>query len=203
MSQAVSEASMQDLILKLHAIGAIKLGTFEIKKNFMAPFHVDFKGVISRPEVAKQICSLIWEKAQHLSYDLLCGAPLIGACFANFLAWDQNLPLILRRINVKNPELCTKIEGTYKTGQRCLVIQDINLSGMDALETIEDLEGEGIEVRDVLAFIDLELGSRKKIKSRGYVPHFVLSISDALQTLFDAGKIPGDKYKIASDFLSS
>lgn len=193
---------MEELILKLYAIGVIKLGSFEIKKDFFAPFQVDFRGIISHPALAKQICSLLWEKGQAFSFDLLCGVPLVGALFANFIAWDKEAPLVLRRPEAKNDPLHAKIEGGYKTGQHALLIQDLFLSGNRSLDTVEDLEGEGIVVKDILSFLDLELGGKKRIKMRGYAPHFVLTISDALQILSDAGKIPGDTFKLASDFLA-
>lgn len=192
---------MKELILKLHSIGAIKFGTFEIKKGFIAPFQVDFSLAISHPQIAKAVCSLIWEKAKVFSFDLLCGTPLAGACFANYLAWEHDQHLVLRRPDVKESKLQTKIAGTYKTGQRCLLIHDVDLSGNTSLDLIDDLNAEGIEVRDELAFIDLGLGARKKIKARGYVPHSVLSFSDVLQILSDANKIPGNTFKLSSDFL--
>lgn len=192
---------MQELILKLHSIGAIKFGSFEIKKDFLSPFQIDFSIAISNPKVAKAICAALYDKAQHLSFDLLCGVPLFGACFANYIAWEKELPLVLRRQEVKGK--VQKIVGSYKTGQSCLVIQDLSLSGQHTLETVEDLEEEGIKVAGTLAFIDYEMGGKKKIKARGYVPHAVIGIKEVLQLLYNSGKLAGDNYKLTSDFLEN
>ncbi|NGX37380.1 MAG: Orotate phosphoribosyltransferase [Chlamydiae bacterium] len=192
---------MHNLILKLQSIGVIKFGNFEIKKDFISPFQVDFSGIVSHPEIAKALCNCLWEKAQNLNFDLLFGVPTTAACLANYLAWEHDRPLVLKRPNAAEME--TKIEGSFKSGQSCLVIQDVILSGQPTLEVIDDLEEEGIKVRDVLGFFDLELGGREKIKTRGYVLHCLLSISEAIQILYDAGKLGGDHFKLATDFLEN
>lgn len=194
---------MNDLILSLHAIGAIKFGTFEIKREFISPFRVDLSGVISHPKIAKKVCSCIWEKGQSFSFDLLCGVPLIGNCFANYLAWEHNLPLVVCRQDKAQAKMQTKIVGSYKTGQRALLIQDLHIFGTSTLDTIDHLESEGIEVRDILTFIDLGFGAKKKIKARGYIPHAVITISEIVQILFEANKIPGDTHKLTADFLET
>jgi len=193
---------MEELIIKLHSIGVIKWGSFEIKKDYLAPFQVDFRVVISHPGLAKQTCALFWKEAEKFSFDLFCGVPLMGALFANFLAWEKEAPLVLRKSEAKSGDLHAKIEGSYKSGQRALVLQDQFLTGNPTLDLIEDLESEGITVHDALAFIDLELGGKKKIKTRGYVPHYVITMSEVLQILMDAGRLPGDMFKLISDFLA-
>jgi len=192
---------MKELILKLHSIGAIKFGNFEIKKDYFSPFLVDFSIVISNPIAAKGVCDALFEKAQNLSFDLLCGVPLFGSSLATYIAWEKGMNLVLRRQEVKGH--VHKIEGSYKSGQSCLVIQELSNSGLHTLDTKEDLEEEGIKVVDTLAFIDSELGGKKKIKSRGYVPHAVIGMKEVLQILFSENKLAGDNYKLANDFLEN
>ncbi len=184
------------IILKLHSIGAIKFGSFEIKKDFLSPFQIDFSGVISHPALAKDICGALSEKAKNLSFDLFCGTPLVGAAFATYIAWESEFPLIALRSNG-----IAKVEGTYKSGQRCLLLQDILLTGTLALHSVEDLENEGVEVRDILSFIDMELGGKKQIKDKGLINHSLIGVKEVIQILFDAGKLRGDSFKLATDFL--
>jgi len=186
---------MKELIVKLHAIGAIKFGSFEIKRDFFSPFQVDFRGVISHPDVAKEMCEALWAKAMHLSFELLCGVPVVANCLATYTAWQQEIPLVSLHEN--------HVEGTYRTGQKCLLFQDVLLSGEGVLDSIDILEEEGLEVRDVLTLLDLGLGGKKKIKGRGFVSHHVIGMEEVLQVLFDAKKLGGDQFKLASDFLEN
>jgi orotate phosphoribosyltransferase len=107
----------------------------------------------------------------------------------------------LRRQEVKGS--AHKIEGSYKSGQTCLVIQDLSISGQQALDTIDDLEEEGIKVADTLAIIDYEMWGKRKIKSRGYVPHSLITIKEVLQILYNHDKVAGGNYKLTSDFLEN
>jgi len=186
---------MEELILQLYAIGAIKFGSFEIKKDFLSPFQVDFRGVISHPKVAKELCNAFWEKAMHLSFDLVAGVSHTASYVATHLAWEQEIPLVAQYEG--------HVEGVYKTGQKCLLLQDKGFSGVHTLETVDIFQEEGIEIRDVLTFLDLGFGAKKKIKARGFVPHSVLTMPDVLQILFDANKLAGDHFKLASDFLEN
>lgn len=186
---------MKETILNLYAIGAIKFGNFEIKKDFLSPFQVDLQGLISRPQVAKEVCNLIWEKVMHLSFDLLCGVPPLASCFANFIAWEQDLPLIAYHEK--------KIVGIYKSDQKCLLLQGLDVTGSSTLDMIDALEEEGVVIREILTFLDMGFGAKKKIKSRGYVYHSVLSMSEVIQILYESGKLAGDNYKLACDFLEN
>lgn len=190
-----------NLILKLHSLGAIKFGTFEIKKDFTSPILIDLSIVISHPIVAKMVCEKLWEKGEHLSFDLVCGVPLLGACFANYIAWEHELPLVIRRTEAK--ALATKIVGAYKSGQKCLVVQDLQLWGQHTLDTIDDLQEEGLEVRDVVTLIDFGMGGKKKMKNRGFVSHSVISIGQVLEILDESGKVAGDQIKLARDFFAA
>ena len=109
---------MEDLVTKLHSIGAIKFGAFPLKRNFIAPFQVDLSLAISHADVAKQIATLLWKKVEVFPHELLCGVPAMGSCLATYLAWTHDHPLIMRQ---EKKESAPQILGHYKTGQRCLV----------------------------------------------------------------------------------
>lgn len=189
----------KQLILRLYAIGAIQYGSFSLRKDFTTPFQIDLNGVISHPQVAKQICDALWEKAQHLTFDMICGTPLLGQQLATYLAWNHDIPLVIRRTDTKDFEHV--IEGIYKTGKKCLVISETLISGPEVLDTMDALIDEGLVVRDLLSLIDFELWGKKKVKQRGFSPHSVFTVTELIHILFEEGKIPGDAYKIICDFL--
>lgn len=190
---------MSELILDLYRVGAIRFGEFEIKRGLFAPFQIDCSAVISQPALAKEIALALWEKAMHLSFDLLCGCPFVGSCLATYLSWEQECPLVLRREGAK--EMTHQIEGSYRSGMKCLVIQDVLVTGHDVLETVNALDDEGIAVAETLSFCDLCIGGKQKIKARGITSHAIWKMEEVIQVLFDAGKLKGDLHKLASDFL--
>lgn len=196
-------STLEAFIVKLYTSGALKMGSFEIKKEFFTPFQLDMGRVISDPHLASEMCTLMWEKISHLSFDLLCGTPINGSALATHIAWSHEKHLVLHKTGIKNPLHSQKIEGAFKNGQRCLVIQDKIITGNGAIETMEDLVSEGLEAKEMLAFIDFEMGGKKRIRDQGYMPHSILTISQALQILSDANKLPEMQFKIATDFLTT
>jgi len=189
-----------EIIPALHAAGCIKFGQFEIKRDFISPFQVDLTGVISRPELAKALCKGLWEKGRKFEFDLICGVPNLGAMLASFISWEYEFPMVMKRLDGREG---VQILGNFKSGQRCLVIQDVFISGQNTLNLIDALEGEGLKVIDILSFIDLQIGGKKKAKSRGFSPHTVFGMGEIIETLFERGKLAGDQAKLALDFLES
>lgn len=191
----------KSVLLELHRIGVIRFGQFEVKREFISPFHLDFSPILSHPEVAKGVCEALWEKMSHFSFDILCGGSIVGGCLASYLALVHDVTQVVRRADA--PELAPKIFGSFKSGQKCLLLEDFFLTGTPSLDVIDDLEAEGLEVRDCVSLIDFGLGAKKKIKARGYTPHFVFSMREVINLLFEEGKIAGDAYKLSTDFLES
>ncbi len=189
---------MDELIVKLHSIGAIKFGSFGPKKELLSPFHIDLSGVVSHPQIAREVCTALAEKAKNLSFDLLSGVPPVASHLASYIAWDNDLPFIALK-----SEGASKVVGSYRSGQRCLLLNDLLLNNAAAVDVAADLQDEGLEVQDILSFFDMGIGGKQKVKGRGYVSHSVIGIADALQILFDSGKMPGESFKLATDFLEN
>jgi uridine monophosphate synthetase len=53
----------------------------------------------------------------------------------------------------------------------------------------------GLEVEDIVVFIDHEQGVKEKLKEQGYCGHSVLTLSEIAQTLKEGGRITGDQYE--------
>lgn len=191
---------MNDLLTALYGVRAIQLGTFELKRDFFSPFQVDFASILSVPELAKAICKALWEKGRNLEFDLICGVPTIGSAFAGFISWEYEFPMVMQRLDGKEG---MQILGKYKSGQRCLVLQDTLSFGHDLLHFVDTLEEEGLKVIDTLCFIDLQVGGKKRLKSRHITPHAVIGMQQVIEILYDAGKIGGDQAKLATDFLEN
>lgn len=189
-----------ETISALYAAGCIQFGQFEIKRDFISPFQVDLTRLISRPELAKALCKALWEKGRKFDFDLLCGVPSLGAMFAGFISWEYEFPMVMKRLDGREG---IQILGNFKSGQKCLVIQDVLISGQNTLSLIDALESEGLTVVDTLALIDLQIGGKKKIKSRGYMFHTVFGMGEIIDALSEKGKLSGNQVKLAIDFLES
>ena len=59
------------------------------------------------------------------------------------------------------------VEGSFETGSRVVVIEDVITSGGSALQAIDSIQREGGIVLGLLAIVDREQGGRQTIESNG------------------------------------
>jgi len=193
----------RELIFKLHEIGAIQFGSFTLKSGLISPIYIDLRLMVSYPYLLHAIAKAMWQKIDHLSFDLLCGVPYTALPIATAMSLMHNKPMIMRRKEVKEYGTKKIIEGEFKAGQHCLVIEDLITSGSSILETISPLEQNGITVHDAVVLIDREQGGPKKLQEKGYRLHSVLTLSSLLHTLKAEKRLDPEMYAKVLNFIGS
>jgi uridine monophosphate synthetase len=185
----------RDLIIELYDSGVIRFDMEQLTPyantdiSDRSPYYADFRHLISHPKIQKQIIKLLIKKAETLSYDIVCGVPYAALGLAANFSYELDIPLIMRRSHRKTYGTCKKIEGTFKPGMRCLLIDDVITTGSSMLETIQDLEQENLLVTDCLVLFDRQQGGVQRYKSRGYRVHPLFTIEDFMNVLQEYGKI--------------
>ncbi|MCH9611206.1 MAG: Orotate phosphoribosyltransferase [Chlamydiales bacterium] len=174
---------IQEFVFELEKIGAVKRGDFVLKSGAKSKIYIDLRLTVSSPKLLRMITDLIWQQIEDRSFDLVCGVPYTALPFATTLSLDHNIPMIMRRKEVKSYGTKKKIEGIFQSGQNCLVVEDLITSGQSVMETIEPLEEVGLKVTDVVAFLDREAGGCEMLEERGYRVHTLITLSEMLQTL--------------------
>jgi orotate phosphoribosyltransferase len=66
------------------------------------------------------------------------------------------------------------IEGTFRVGDRVILLEDVVTSGGSTLGSIKTLRDAGLEVKAVIAVLDREEGGRAKIEETG-APFYALT----------------------------
>lgn len=178
-----------DLILKLFFINAIKFGEFKLKSGIMSPIYIDLRVIISYPEILKMVANAMWEKVAQLQFNLVCGVPYTALPIATAISLEHNIPMIMRRKEVKDYGTKKAIEGYFTPKQKVLVVEDLITSGSSVFETIEPLEKEGLKVTDVIVLIDREQGGKKHLAEKGYNLRAVFTITEMIDILQHSGKL--------------
>jgi len=185
----VSEPDAGPLVCRLHEIGGVRFGEFVLKSGITSPFYLDLRVVISHPEVLAQVGRLMAAEIARCRVDRIAGIPYAGLPLAVAASLVSGVPLVYPRREEKAYGTRRRIEGTFRPGERVVVIDDIVTDGTSKLDAIEPLEAAGLVVEDLVVLVDREQGGRERLAAKGYRLHALLTISACFDALEAAGLV--------------
>ncbi|WVZ67417.1 hypothetical protein U9M48_016493 [Paspalum notatum var. saurae] len=190
----------ETLILDLHAVEAVKLGSFVLKSGITSPIYLDLRVLVSHPRLLATVASLLGAlipATPTRPYDLLCGVPYTALPFAAVLSASAAVPMLLSRYDTK------RVEGAYTPGQAVLIVEDLVTSGASVLETVAPLRDEGLVVSDAVVVIDREQGGRENLAASGVTLHALMTLTEMLAVLLRHGRVGEDKVREVRRFLDA
>ncbi|XP_039464695.1 uridine 5'-monophosphate synthase-like, partial [Oreochromis aureus] len=191
------------LILKLHDVNGVKFGEYKLKSGLLAPIYIDLRVLMSHPALTNQVASLIYERVQEEGLQLhsVCGAPYTALPLATVICSRHELPMVIRRKEAKTIGTKRLVEGSFRQGDTCLIIEDTVTSGTSILETAEVLCKEGLKVTDAVVLMDREQGGVEMLASKGIKLHPIISISQLLRVLQAAERIDAQTAQSVHRFI--
>lgn len=183
---------LKKLILDMYDVGMIKFGEFTLKSGKQSYVYADIRTAISHPEIFTTLCDLLYSKMTGLNYDLICGVPYSALTFASGIAYAHKIPMLLKRKEAKDYGTKKILEGNYKSGDRCLIIEDVITTGMSISETTTVIEEAGVKVTDIVCFVDRNQGGRERMHAQGYTLHSIIDLYQLIDILLENGKISAE-----------
>lgn len=190
-----------DFSQSLFEIGAIKTGQFTLKSGQNSPVYIDLRNLVSLPELLDKITDETIRVISNLEFDCICGVPYTAIPIATLLSHKLKKPLILKRKEIKTHGTRRIVEGIYKEGDKCLIIEDIVTSGLSILETIKSLEEVKLQVSDAVCLIDREQGGKSHLLKNGYHLHSVTTLVKVLDQLEHSDRINHETVSNIKNFL--
>ncbi|XP_060909752.1 uridine 5'-monophosphate synthase [Labrus mixtus] len=195
--------SIDSLILKLHDVDAVKFGEYKLKTGMMTPIYIDLRVLVSHPALMNQVSALIYQRVQEeeLQFDNVCGVPYTALPLATIICSRHELPMLIRRKEAKDYGTKRLVEGSFREGDICLIIEDTVTSGTSILETAEVLYGGGLKVTDAVVLMDREQGGVDYLASKGIKLHPIISMFKLLNVLLAANRIDAQTAQSVRKFI--
>lgn len=193
----------EDFLLKAYELGIIKFGNFTLKSGIESPFYVDLRPLSSSPQLLKTLSNNLLELVEDAPFDLICGVPYAALPMGTTMSLASGVPLIIKRKENKGYGTKRMVEGVYEDGQNCLLVEDVITSGQSLLETIDEIEREGLKVTDLVVVLDREQGGIQKLRDKGYRVHTLFTINEVIDILHRYHRLSdGDMARI-KNFLNN
>ncbi|MCS7061976.1 MAG: orotate phosphoribosyltransferase [Anaerolineae bacterium] len=183
------------LATALFDIGCVQFGQFKLKSGLISPIYIDLRLLVSWPAVLSQVARAMAARIddRRITFDRLAAIPYAGLPIGVAVALETGRPLIYPRKEAKEYGTARLIEGEYKAGETVLLVDDLITKGTSKFEALAPLLDAGLVVREVLVLIDREQGGASELAARGVTLHAVLSLSDLLGALVQAGRLSASR----------
>jgi uridine monophosphate synthetase len=191
----------KEFFLEAYKLGIIKFGRFTLKSGVESPFYVDLRPLSSDPKILKELANYLLQIVPIDNFDLICGVPYAALPMATAMSLQSYIPLIIKRKEAKAYGTKKLLEGIFTKGQNCILVEDVITSGKSLLETIEEVENEGLKVTDILVVLDREQGGSEILRQKGYNVHCLFTISEVIKILQEVDHLSDEEVAEIQNFI--
>ncbi|XP_026673365.1 uridine 5'-monophosphate synthase isoform X2 [Ceratina calcarata] len=97
------ENELKELAIALYEIDAVKFGEFVTKVGLKTPIYFDLRVIISHPKLMVRLAKTLWKQAEEASgITQICGVPYTALPLATLISADTNIPMLIKRKEVKS-----------------------------------------------------------------------------------------------------
>lgn len=193
---------LKTFAIELYRINAIKFGEFKTKVGLLTPVYCDLRVIVSYPKLMETLADLLVENLKELNtFNIICGVPYTALPIATAVSLKTSQPMVMRRKEAKDYGTKKLIEGVYKEGDTCLIIEDVVTSGSSILETVKDLTNAGIKCHDAIVLLNRQQGGERILQNEGIQMRALLNLTQLMTYLKEAGCIDDKIVEEVSNYL--
>lgn len=191
-----------DLASALVASRCVRFGDFTLKSGKHSPIYIDLRRLVTYPSIMRLVAREYAKVLRHYQFDSIAGLPYAALPIASAISMEMNVPLIYPRREAKSYGTKAAIEGTYKKGDRVVIIDDLVSTGETKVEAIDKLKGAGLEITAIVVLVDREMGAKKFLNNLGYEFEAVVGLYQLLPLWRQSKAITAEQEGKVRSFLS-
>lgn len=202
--------SQKELADALFKIGAIEFGAFRLNLHEnnptapLSPIYINHRVLRSAStEVKLLTCRVYQELTKDLQFDAYADVPSAITPIVSILSQVTGIPMITPRTDKKTHGTGSQIDGIFKRGDTAILMDDLITDGDSKFPAIEILEGNGVNVKDVVFIVDREQGGVQLLEKKGYRCHSAFTISNLLRYYLRSGQIDQQKYDEIKNYFTA
>ena len=152
-------------------------GDFVLRSGRRSKYYLDKYLFETRPDILRALGE---EFARHVTNDvtLIAGAELGGVALAAATALATGRNWVIIRNSKKGYGTGKIIEGTLKSDDVVLLVEDIATTGGQVLEAAKIITEAGAAVKKIVCVIDRKEGAEQNITAAGYKFESILTKND-------------------------
>jgi len=196
------DAAIEDIVLDLARIGAVRFGQYTLKSGQTSPVYIDLRVLVSYPNLLSRVADAYSRLLSGLEYDRIAAIPYAAIPIGAAVSLCTGRPMIYPRKEVKMHGIHRAIEGEFKIGECAVILDDLITTGASKLEAIEPLVSAGLKVHDIVVLIDRQGGGVEDLVRAGYRVHSVITLTEMLQILVHHRRIESAQAQLVLDWLA-
>lgn len=200
----VSPQTIEKVAAAMFESGLLKFGEFTLKSGLVSPFYIDLRQAQSFPDTFAAIIDAYAEMLTDTDESVyLAGVPEAATPLAAALGYKLRRPLLQPRKVVKDHGTKSSVEGSFESGDRVVLVDDLITKGDSKLEAITQVEAAGLVIEKFIVLVDREQGGLDIIRKEGYTIEAAFGITTLIESLFNQGKITQEQHDTVLAFIKN
>ncbi|VDP40236.1 unnamed protein product [Schistosoma curassoni] len=184
-------------------MGVVKFGKYQLKSGIISPIYVDLRILISSPKFMDEIAQSLIALLPNNGIDLICGVPYAALPIAACISVRKNIPMVMCRKEAKSYGTKQMIEGIWKNGQNCVIIEDVVTSGSSVSSVAQLLRQSGIYTEHAIIIIDRQQGGPAYLKNHNIKIASLFTLTELLEILHQENRITKEQFDETILFIHS
>jgi uridine monophosphate synthetase len=191
-----------DLASRLFDAGCVATGSFKLRSGVESPVYLDLRRVTADSDLLRNVASRYARVLRTLAYDHVAAVPYGAMAIATAVALETNASLIWPRREVKDHGTRSSVEGSWKPGDRVVLMDDVATSGASAVEAATLLRDAGLIVEDLIVLVERGPEARPALAAEHLTLHAATTLIRLADDLALAGRITSETRDRIVEFLS-